>query len=113
MLETRKRAPRQFEMVADRCRDRNRFNLRIVDEINRPLVQTQIGNKRCSVGAIGLAPLGNRHRAKARVSGKVPQQVWPPIAKSTNADLDHRAEPLFRAASPSLALSVTPVSPFF
>src|SRR5262249_36338127 len=93
------RAPRQFEMVADRRRDRNCFNLRIVDEIGCLLVQTQIGSKGCSASAIGLAPLGDRHRAKARVRGKVPQQVRPPVAKSTNADLDHRAEPLPRAVS--------------
>src|SRR5262249_6209869 len=101
MLKARKRASRQLEMAADRCRDRNRFNLRIVDEIGRLLVQTQIGSKRCSVGAIDLAPLGDRHWAKARVGGKVPQQVRPPIAKSANADLDHPS-PLVGYAASSL-----------
>jgi hypothetical protein len=105
MPEARKRTPRQFEMVADRRRDRDRFILRIVDEIDSLLVQTQIGSKGCSIGAIRLAPLGDRHRAKARVRGEVPQQVRPPVAKSTNADLDHRAEPD--------AVSDTPISASF
>src|SRR5262249_24663787 len=99
VLKARERAARQFEMVADRCRDRNRLNLWIVDEIGSLLVQSQIGSKGCSIGAIGLAPLGDGHRAKARVGGEVPQQVRPPIAKSTNANLDHRAEPPFGAVS--------------
>ena len=55
--------------------------------------------RRPDIRAIGLAPLGDRHRAKAQVCGEVPQQVRPPIAKTTNADLDHRAEPLPRAVS--------------
>src|SRR5262249_15644804 len=79
--------------------DCNCFNLRIVNEIDSLLVQTQIGSKSCGVGAIGLAPLGDRQRAKSQVCGEVPQQVRPPIAKSTNADLDHRVKPLPSAVS--------------
>src|ERR1700730_16442873 len=89
MLAALQHRHRQFEMRADRCRDRDSVDIRIAYQIL--IIRRGLHGRKTAGGNVELLLIEIRYGRElcARKLRKVARQVRPPIAMTYNADVDH------------------------